>query len=343
MRTAEAVASKRRRDQLHRTVLGLGFGLGGFVALQTLAEPPAGQGGGLVVLAGPAVGYLSLAVPTALIAARGTPRLAVLLPLSYFTVPFIVRVLGDGDFRIDSYLPGMPSYEPLQQWPWIRAAVYSALLMAPALATPKSARQAPRKLDLATVSGLVICGSAVLVLLYVSTVLSRGPLDMGVTAATIAGALLLTFQRKATVSLRLLLGLMTSGAVIQAIGFARSGWTYLDWNVAGRTMILALIPVVLGFSPGVGSLSIRAVRRPLVLLALVNIFNVADALLTLLGERGGALVETNPFVAQLGLLPKIVAVALASWLIYRLRPRWLLTPAVLLACVLIYHVGGLVL
>jgi hypothetical protein len=344
MRSAQTVKTVvHRTGDTHRTLLGLAAGAAAFVGMQVLAEAPLGQGGGFRALVGAAVGYLSLAAPTALVARGGMPRMAVLLPLCYFVIPSIVELLLRGEFGVNSHLPGMASYEPLEGWPVFRSVLYLALIALPALSTPAPGRRSPRRLGGPMVSGLTICGAAVLVLLYVTAVVSRGPLELGIASATVACAVLLTFQQSATAPLRILAGVWTSGLVAYVIGLATSGWSYMDLGVLQEFAILAIIPAVLGSSPRVGEIAARATKRPLVLLVLVNALNVADALLTIMGESRGTLVETNPLVAELGLIPKVVGVALASWLAYRLRPRWLLVPAIVLACVLIYHAGGLVL
>lgn len=70
--------------------------------------------------------------------------------------------------------------------------------------------------------------------------------------------------------------------------------------------------------------------------------NVADALLTALGLHQGSITEANPAARFIGMPLKIVLGGVAGWLLYRWRPRLLLIPIVVLAGVVVYHVGGLV-
>jgi hypothetical protein len=81
-------------------------------------------------------------------------------------------------------------------------------------------------------------------------------------------------------------------------------------------------------------------RRPLALLATVNVLNVADAVFTHIAVRDGDAVEANPVVRAIGLPLKVVAVAVLSVILFRTRSR-ILTVAVLALCgVLVWHVAG---
>lgn len=83
-----------------------------------------------------------------------------------------------------------------------------------------------------------------------------------------------------------------------------------------------------------------AVLRPLALLVAVNALNVVDAALTMLWIEMGIAVEANPVVETIGWPAKLVGVAAGSYVVYRLRPRWLLVPAAALTAVCVYHVVG---
>ncbi len=51
--------------------------------------------------------------------------------------------------------------------------------------------------------------------------------------------------------------------------------------------------------------------------------------------------EANPVVVDIiGLPGKVVLVAVASWLLYRLRPRALWWPTTALAVVFVWHLAG---
>ena len=79
---------------------------------------------------------------------------------------------------------------------------------------------------------------------------------------------------------------------------------------------------------------------PLALLLTVNVLNVLDAALTVLWIEMGIALEANPVVDAIGFPAKVVAVAIGSYVVYRLRPRWLLVPIAALAAVCVYHVVG---
>ena len=87
-----------------------------------------------------------------------------------------------------------------------------------------------------------------------------------------------------------------------------------------------------------GRLESRSVDSFVVL----QVLNVADAVLTGLGLQRRAVTEANPVARLIGMPLKIVLVGIASWFVYRWRPRLLLVPIVALIAVLAYHIGGLV-
>ena len=114
--------------------------------------------------------------------------------------------------------------------------------------------------------------------------------------------------------------------------------------------------VTLGDSPVVaaaGSLALdrdtRAAPRgalaalmgsPLALLVVINALNVADATLTVLWIEMGIALEANPIVDAMGFPAKVAVVAVGSYVVFRLRPRWLIVPIVALALVCVYHLVG---
>ena len=67
------------------------------------------------------------------------------------------------------------------------------------------------------------------------------------------------------------------------------------------------------------------------MLWVLNALNVADALLTSIALRSGVAVEGNPAVRMIGMPGKVALVAIAGWLVNRLRPRALLIPIAALA------------
>lgn len=77
-------------------------------------------------------------------------------------------------------------------------------------------------------------------------------------------------------------------------------------------------------------------RHALFLLAAVNILNLADAILTDLAIRAGLATELNPVASAIGTPGKVALVGVASFLLYRIRPRALVWPALVLASVVGY-------
>lgn len=83
-------------------------------------------------------------------------------------------------------------------------------------------------------------------------------------------------------------------------------------------------------------------QGPFVTLVLLNVLNVADAALTQWALAAGQATELNPFVTTFGMPIKLVLVAAASILIYRLRPKALIWPTLALGAVAVWHVIGLI-
>jgi hypothetical protein len=79
------------------------------------------------------------------------------------------------------------------------------------------------------------------------------------------------------------------------------------------------------------------------LLAIVNLLNLADALLTEAAVEAGIAVELNPLVEVLGVPGKLAVVAGASCVIAALRPRALIVPIAVLVVVVGWSAGGLLL
>ena len=59
--------------------------------------------------------------------------------------------------------------------------------------------------------------------------------------------------------------------------------------------------------------------------------------------RSGQVGESNLIVRGIGLPAKVVLVGLLTWLLYRIRPRALVWPIVVLLPVLVWDVAGIVL
>jgi hypothetical protein len=84
-------------------------------------------------------------------------------------------------------------------------------------------------------------------------------------------------------------------------------------------------------------------RHGLFLLVMVNALNAADAILTDLSIRWGLATELNPVASLLGTWGKLALVAVASYLLYRIRPQALIWPTLALAAVVGYIVIGMAL
>jgi len=80
---------------------------------------------------------------------------------------------------------------------------------------------------------------------------------------------------------------------------------------------------------------------PLAAVTLLNLLNVADAVLTWIAVRSHQAVEANPVVRMLGLPAKVLIVALISVFLYRLRPRAIVWGVAVMVAVIAWHVAGL--
>ena len=76
-------------------------------------------------------------------------------------------------------------------------------------------------------------------------------------------------------------------------------------------------------------------RSKVALLVILNSLNIADAFLTAFAIRSEQAVEANALIRVIGLPGKVLLVALASWLLVRIRPRALIWPTLGLAAVLV--------
>jgi hypothetical protein len=122
--------------------------------------------------------------------------------------------------------------------------------------------------------------------------------------------------------------------------FQTDGWVSTPGWMLSNVAPFAGVALVAGAWEWIGRRLRRAQDRPLALLVLMNVLNAADALLTVLGVRLGVALESNPFVRSLGIPLKLILVATAGWLLYRIRPRVLLWPTLALLVLLTYHLGG---
>lgn len=138
-----------------------------------------------------------------------------------------------------------------------------------------------------------------------------------------------------------------------ALGTAKGWWpwTHLTAGLvvamtSGWTTIL-LVPLVLAapmaalWQPIAHSMQTSS-RRPLSVLIALNVLNAADAALTRFAVSTGMATEANPLVENVGMPVKLVLVAAASVVIFRVRPKALIWPTLALAVVAVWHVMGLI-
>jgi len=115
---------------------------------------------------------------------------------------------------------------------------------------------------------------------------------------------------------------------------------------ATASATLSVLPFVAMCAVGVAYRPMaRAFERlrdaPLAALVLLNVLNVADAVLTWIAVRSHQAVEANPVVRMLGLPAKILLVALIGLILYRVRPRAIVWGVAVLVAVIAWHVAGL--
>jgi hypothetical protein len=83
-------------------------------------------------------------------------------------------------------------------------------------------------------------------------------------------------------------------------------------------------------------------RHPAATLVVLNVLNVADALFTRFAVAAGVATELNPLVDGAGMILKVLLVAAAGFVIYRVRPRLLIWPTLALVAVTLWHLVGMV-
>jgi hypothetical protein len=99
---------------------------------------------------------------------------------------------------------------------------------------------------------------------------------------------------------------------------------------------------VLGLAPGPAARALNRLRAaPLSALVLLNVLNVADAVLTWLAIDSHQASEANPVVRMLGLPAKVMLVAAISLVLYRSRPQALAWTVLIFLCVMAWHVAGI--
>ncbi len=109
--------------------------------------------------------------------------------------------------------------------------------------------------------------------------------------------------------------------------------------------LLSVLPFVvvvgLGIAPGPAARALERLREsPLSALILLNVLNVADAILTWAAIDTHQASEANPVVRMLGLPAKVMLVAAISLVLYRRRPRVLAWTVLVFIGVIAWHVAG---
>jgi hypothetical protein len=111
----------------------------------------------------------------------------------------------------------------------------------------------------------------------------------------------------------------------------------LSWSRAGVSIVFALVA---GCWLPLLSILRRVEGNGVTLVILLNALNALDSLSTVALTRASDVVEANPIVRMIGLPIKLAVVALASVILYRVRPSALLWPVIAFSCVLLWHVSG---
>ena len=111
---------------------------------------------------------------------------------------------------------------------------------------------------------------------------------------------------------------------------------------AGLTAVTVAVPLALARYVGTrrAATATTPMTSPLTLLVVVNALNIADAVFTWVLLRRGTGEELNPVIDVIGLPGKVIAVAIGTYVLYRIKPdslRWALIPV---ASIVAYHVMG---
>ncbi len=193
-----------------------------------------------------------------------------------------------------------------------------------------------------------VVAAVVVVLVYRTVAIKDAAPELSATLSMIAFGALAGIAKPRFLWVHVLLAAAASGAstgwlaaaiVSPTEGFAlREGVPYFS---SIFVPLLCLTVAASSWEP-VKAFAVRLQGTPKSMLVIVNSLNIADALLTARGVNSGDVEELNPLIKAIGFPAKIVLVAVASWMIYRLRPRFLLWPTLVLLLLFVYHLSGLV-
>lgn len=111
---------------------------------------------------------------------------------------------------------------------------------------------------------------------------------------------------------------------------------------AALTAVTIAVPLALARYAGTRrpATATTSATSPLTLLVVVNALNIADAVFTWVLLRRGTGEELNPVIDVIGPPGKVIAVAIGTYVLYRIKPeslRWALIPV---ASIVAYHVMG---
>lgn len=338
-------AVRSRRSSL----LALGVGASAFTALQLLglrqqqhaAIRPA------ALLIGSVLAYATLALPPLALSAERSRRTALIPPAVYIFLPPLLGLLG-GDLREpNTHPPGTTSLEPLGQGQLLTGLTYLAIVsMTVMLASPSPQSKTrdptrswpgqvwPRLLGYGFVVGIAAIGVAAY------RVVTGLPLPIEEpTTALVAGSLLAD-RKPWWPWFHLVYAVLLSGLAAALLPFP-IGWSSL--LASSLLWKAALMATILLIAAQVRRLAgwIEVMRgHPTGLLLTVNALNAVDALVTWYALRTRHSLELNPVVRASGLVPKLILVGVASYLVWRVRPDWLVVAVLALTLVVAYHGAG---
>jgi len=358
METKGAASRTRRDDPVRVGAVALTFALAaaGYLALSFIRLDGLGGTSGVRIGLQPTtvatatvalLSFSALVLPGALLALQGRGRLSALPGPSYFGASVIIPLLR-----------GWGGLGPFSWFLLYPAASLVLVALPPIVLAARVGRRPGRRLDRADAGALVVCLAVAGMVLF-----AWGIVEERVLPSTLEDRGLIPLVE--TSAACFLFGLLA--------GRSRPGWPWapllvptllVGWHLARLTLALGspggpwppvtdllalpLAPAVLVTLAGSRwwPLGERLREDPrtsaLFLLIVVNGLNAADAVLTEVGVRFGQAAELNPVASGIGTAGKLAVVGAASYLIYRIRPRALLWPAVALAAVILYHAAGAV-
>ena len=346
--TGERVSARLRRVVLLTGATFLALQVA--VAFDSVAgTPQATTQSFSIAITGGVVGFTGFGVLGVLLALRGRGLFAA-VPAGCYVLLGIVFTANHEPTPIGGAwsLPcAMDCSRPWLAGPWIGALVDLALVLIPIMmATRSIPRPFPIRAGALTKLSVGIA-LALVAMTYRTVAVLDNPPEISVIFAVVSFGLLAGFPRPHWLVGHAVMATASTGtaaAVLVAAALAPSQDFGLNEGIPYFTnSLLPLLGLTLAASVWhpVRSAIIRLREHQLALLLVANFLNVADAILTAVAVRSGAAVELNPVVRYGGLPLKVIVVALASAIVYRIRPRALIWPTLILFLVFAYHLNGL--